>query len=376
MKFAKWILVLLLLPLACTRTPQKGEEPVEVTAPGTLRVSSEALSNLKIITAETADFPDALSVTGKISATEDRTFVVPARTAGRIEQVLIASGESVVAGQPLALIFSPDFVAAREEYIQSVRQDQTMAKGGDTENDFSSLASLAKKKLVSMGLSNKDIDALKGAVAARSESEDRTQKFLIVRAPRSGAVIAKSAILGNSVNMGDVLFMIADLHQVWFLGDLYPEDLVKAKKDQEVIIDGTTPEQTLKGRVSFISPIIDATSRTIKIRALMQNPSLSLRGDMYVQGNLILSERQAIMVPAPAILHDPDATYVFKITVPTKLEGQSGAVEAKKLKVSILGERKGMVAISEGLSPGDQVVSEGALLLNAALINSGPNNGK
>ena len=96
------------------------------------------------------------------------------------------------------------------------------------------------------------------------------------RAPRAGAVISKNAILGNAVNLGDALFMIADLHRVWFLGDMYPEDLIKVKKDQEVVIEGASPDQMLHGRVSFISPIVDPNSRTIKIRALMENPSLSL----------------------------------------------------------------------------------------------------
>jgi membrane fusion protein, copper/silver efflux system len=365
MKLSKLILGIFFLLLACTHH-QEAEEPVQVKGPDLLLISDEAMGNLKATPAELKDFPDTLSVTGKISPTEDRTNVVPARAGGRIEQVLIASGETVVAGQPLALLWSPDYIAAREEYLQSLRKDKSFGgAGGD--DDFKSLASLAKKKLESMGLSKKDVDELGASVGSDSEKADNTGRYLVVRAPRSGAVIAKNAILGNQVNPGDALFMLADLHEVWFLGDLYPEDLTKVKKNQVVVVDTGVPDQQLRGTVSFISPVIDANSRTIKIRALMKNPSLILRGDMYLQGNLILSDRKAIMLPTQAIVRDQDSSYVFKLMEPKIVDGHSTGIETRKVKVSILGERQGLVAIGDGILPGEKIVTDGALLLNAAL---------
>ena len=362
----------LFFALGCTKHAEESEEPVQVAGPGLLKISSDAMSNLKIANAQMMDYPDTLSVTGKISPTEDRTNVIPARAAGRIEQILIASGESVTAGQPLALLWSPDYVSAREEFIQSVRKGNAMAG----ESDFKTLAVLARKKLETMGLSPKDIQALtevadSGGDSDKVDKADKAEKYLVVRAPRSGAVVAKNAVLGNMVNQGEPLFMIADLHQVWFLGDMYPEDLIKVKKDQKVIIDGAVGGQQLEGKVSFISPIVDPNSRTIKIRAMMNNPSLALRGDMYVQGNLVLADRRAIMVPSRAILREQDASYVFKVSTPKSVEGHGLGIEAQKTKVSVLGERQGLVAIGEGVTDGDQVVSDGTLLLNAALTNNG-----
>src|ERR1700722_5346023 len=120
------LLIALVAQLGCHRHAEEMEDPVQVLSPGLLHISADAMSNLKFSTAELTDFPETLSVTGKISPTEDRTHVVPARASGRIEQVLIASGESVTAGQPLALLWSPDYVSAREEFIQSIRQDKKM----------------------------------------------------------------------------------------------------------------------------------------------------------------------------------------------------------------------------------------------------------
>ena len=347
--------------------PEEVREPVEVTGPGHLRISADAMANLAFATAELKDAPDTLSVMGKISPTEDKTWVVPARAAGRIESVLVASGETVTVGQPLARVFSPDFVAAKEEYLQSLKREHADHSASDAdesgESDFKGLARMAKKKLETLGLSAQDLEGLSKASA--------TDQNLLVRASHSGSLIAKNAIVGNQVSQGDALFTIADLHQVWFLGDVYPEDLNKVKKDQSVIVGGTPEGKPLEGKVSFISPVVDATSRTIKIRVMVPNPKLSLRADMYLQGQLVLAEKKALTIPARAILRDQNENYVFKLSGPAIREGSAAGAEAQKTKVEIKGEHTDFVEVASGINQGDQVVSDGALLLNAALKDAG-----
>ena len=351
----------------CHSHAEKVEEPVEVLGPNQLKVSADAMANLKLTTVQTSDFPEILPLTGKVSPTEDRTTVVPARAAGRIEAVYIASGETVKAGQALASIFSPDFIAAREEYLQSVRQDKKSSGEGSPSQDFKNLAHLSYRKLESLGLNKDDIEKL---TQAAGKEDSGVGGNLIVRANRSGAVITKNAVVGNQVNQGDALFMIADLHEVWFLGDLYPDDVSKVKKDQEVVLD-ISSDQQLHGKVSFISPVIDPNSRTIKIRALINNPTLSLRSDMYLQGGLVLNHQKAILIPSQSIIREENANFIFKTSGPRNVEGHATGIEALKVKVTVAGERAGMSAISAGLADGDQVVSDGALLLNAALKSAG-----
>ena len=214
---------------------------------------------------------------------------MPARVAGEIEGVFVASGETVRQGEILAKLFSPDFISAREEYLQSLRQEKAAAGGAE----FHALAGMAKKRLQTMGLGPADIEAL----ASSGEDDPGKPPSLTVRAPRSGAIATKNATVGNLANMGDTLFTIADLSKVWFLGDLYPEDLPKVKKDQDVIIQGVAGEPPLHGKVSFISPFVDPTVRSIKIRAVIDNPNMGLRADMYVQGSLLLNTTKAVVIP-------------------------------------------------------------------------------
>ncbi|PWU19427.1 MAG: hypothetical protein C5B49_05795 [Bdellovibrio sp.] len=371
-KNCSWPVIFVTFLISCSWFEKpENHDPVQKIDAKTIRVAKEALDNLKITKAENKDFPDLLSLMGKISVTEDRTTIVPARVAGRMEAIYFASGEHVNQGQILATMFSPDFIAAREEYLLSLKQANQKESAGDP-SDFANLAQMARKKLETMGLNSEDIGNLAGA------SADDSKKFLLnVRAPRSGVLIQKSAVLGNLQNLGDTLFIIGDLSKVWFSGDLYPEDLPKVYVGQKVFINAVGVNVPLYGKVSFISPLVDPNTRSIKIRASMENPNKALKMDEYVQGNVVLAEKTTLVVPTDAIVRTPEGPVMFKRVahLPKTLVDPS---DAKKLEidesmdfqlvtVSVGKEQSGMSSILTGLQAGDEVVSEGSWLLNSAL---------
>ena len=326
---------------------------IQKVSDDSLKLSDEAIKNLKLEPVIKGDFPEKLSLMGRISVPEDRTVVIPSRVTGRTEAVYVASGEVVTAGEPLCVIFSADFAVAREEYLQTLKELQANPQDQDTKH----LLELSKKKLEALGVSEKDYSQWKvGQEASKNDSN------LLVRAPRSGALLGKNAVIGNIVNVGDTLFMLGDLSKVWFAGDIYPEDLPKVKKNQEVVIDPGNGGSPLRGKVSFISPAMDPSSRTIKIRALIENPGKELRADMYVQGNVIISRRTAVIAPKNALVRLEDKVFAFK-----RLPGNI----FKKVEVVTDGDSGDLVSVSQGLSDGDTVVSEGGLLLDAALNGAG-----
>lgn len=352
-------------------------DPVQRVDATTIRVYKDALENIKISKTKTVPFPDLLSLMGKISVTEDRTTIVPARVSGRIESIFFASGEYVKRGQILATMFSADFIAAREEYLLSLKQAQSAGGPAADSSDFANLAQMSKKKLETMGLSAADIAALPVTPVS-----DPKIALLNVRAPRDGVLIQKSAVLGNLQNVGDTLFIIGDLSKVWFSGDIYPEDLPKVRVGQDVFINAVGVEKPLYGKVSFISPLVDPNTRSIKIRAAMGNPNKALKMDEYVQGNVVLENKVAIVVPSDSIVRTADGPVIYKQVAHTPNENPPEALEAKQLgtvfesldfkKVSVkLGsEQAGMTAIADGLKEGDEVVSDGGWLLDAALNGS------
>ncbi len=342
------LLFCFLLLCQCTGKPKPEDAPVQRLDEQTIKLSPDAIQNVKVTTAELLDFPEQLKLMGRIAVVEDRMAVVPARVSGRIDSVFIASGEPVKKGTPLAGLFSADFAAAKEEYLQSMRNSNSVV--GDP-SGFGGLTKLARKKLENMGLNASDIDRL-------AHDGDDGSPTLIIRSPRDGFIIDKKAIVGNFANVGDTLFTVADLNKVWFSGDLYPEDLSKVHKDQEVTITPEGSSLSISGRVSFISPVVDPVARTIKIRALMTNPGSTLRADMYVQGNIILNKKRLLVIPTNALVHLDDKEAVFK-----RLDKE----RFRKVEVKTADSRNGQTAVLSGLNAGDQVVSEGALLLDAAL---------
>ena len=285
--------------------PSKGEKKhdsddvmVEKISDDSLKLSTETIKNLKLSAVKYGEVPEQFSVMGKISVAEDRTSLVAARVSGRIDSVYASSGAIVKAGAPLASVVSPDFIIAREEYLQS----QAQAREGDQEEK--NILALSVQKLESMGASRSDISHL-----------DKTEKtsHLVIRAPRSGAIIDKKAVPGNLINPGDSLFTVGDTDSIWFAGDIYPTDVDKVHKGQDVIIQEEGSSAPVKGKVSFISPLIDPVTRTIKIRAQMENPGNSLRLDMYVRGNIILSEKPAMTIPKSALVREGNSFVCFKL---------------------------------------------------------------
>jgi Cu(I)/Ag(I) efflux system membrane fusion protein len=254
-------------------------------------------------------------------------------------------------------LFSPDFVAAKEEYLQALKQSKAPTGPADP-SDFANLAHLARKKLETMGLTRTDVDALSDSGAQDS--------LLMIHAPRSGVIMAKNAVLGNLVNVGDTLFTIGDLSRVWFTGDLYPEDLPKIKRGQQVVISVSGLDKPVFGKVSFISPLVDPTTRSIKIRALMDNPDGFLRQDMYVQGSITISERRALVVPEASVVRSPEGDIVYA-RVEKESRETPASLQFRKTPVVVQAIQGGMAAIAKGLQEGDQVVSQGALLLDGVL---------
>jgi Cu(I)/Ag(I) efflux system membrane fusion protein len=310
------------------------EQAVTVIDKQTLHLSQATLADLGTVRAVTEDFPETLDIQGSISVVENAMTVVPSRVGnGRVDEVLKVSGDTVRAGEPLALIYSPDFVSAREEYLQVAGRD------GTSSGDLDGFAKEAREKLEIMGLNSKDIAGL-------SRSRDN---HLVVRAIRDGVITSVNTMVGNLQNQGDTLFTTADLGQVWFSGDLYIEDLPRVHTGQKIMVSAEGLDKPLEGTISFISPVVDPNVRTVKVRAIIENPGHLLRPSMFVQGSLVLNDAPALVIPQDAVLTLNDKTYCFKAL---------GGGRFQEVPVTVSREENTLAGIAGGLSSGDEIVSK------------------
>jgi Cu(I)/Ag(I) efflux system membrane fusion protein len=319
------------------------EAAVTVVDKTTLQLSDSAAADLETAKAATQNFAETLPMTGSISVVENHVSVVSSRVTGRVDSVLKVTGETVKAGEPLALIYSPDYLSAREEYLQV--QKENIQPG----SDLAGFADLARKKLETMGLSADDIAHLADA---------GTDDHLVVRAAKDGVLTSVNTVVGNMQNPGDTLFTTANLDRVWFAGDLYIEDLPKAHNGQKILIKAEGQDEPLTGTLSFISPVVDANARTVKVRAIIDNPNHVLRAAMFVQGSLVLNDQPALVVPEAAVLTLNDKTYCFK---------EVGKNRFAEVPVTVGRQDDDLASISTGLSSGDEVVAKDLATLDRAL---------
>ena len=205
----------------------------------------------------------SVRLTGKVEYDETRLSTITARVPGRLDRLFVDyTGMPVRKGDHLALLYSPELLAAQQELIQA----------GNTE----SLQEIARDKLLLYGLTQEQISHV--------EKSKTPSDQLTLYSPVTGVVIKKSGVEGMYVQTGTSIYTIADLSNVWIMLDAYESDLALLQYGQPVAISTKAyPGETFNGTVTFISPILDEQTRTAKVRVKMPNPAMRLKPGMFVR---------------------------------------------------------------------------------------------
>jgi Cu(I)/Ag(I) efflux system membrane fusion protein len=294
---------------------------------------------------------DTIPITGKLALDKRQTRIAAARVAGRLGRIFVFEGQSVRVGEPLAEIYSPDYISAENEYLLAKRfRDTLAADGTDAElrSDADVTLRSAANKLQVIGAAPADIAEL-GRRATIAE-------YLMVRAPISGVVTQRNVDPGAYLNVGDALMSLANLDTLWLFANTYDADYPNLKLGELLAFDTPSlPGEHFSGQIAFIAPSIDATTHTLPIRCDVPNRDLRLRPEMFVRGELKVGERMALIVPKTSIIHIRDSDYVIVRSSDQqyrRLQVRGHPIEAERF------------AITAGIGPQVPVVSDGTLLLN------------
>ena len=246
-----------------------GQEPV---TPGTVVLSSEKQQQIGVRTAEAVfvTMSSAIRAAGKVEQDESRVSHVHTKIEGWIEDLRVnTTGQQVRKGQPLLTIYSPDLVAAQEEYLQAARTEEELGKGGLLPKGAGLLAA-ARGRLLNWDLGDSDLAAVRRTGVPR--------RAVTLAAPGSGTVLEKKAVAGMRVMPGDDLFTIADLSTVWVQAQVYESELPYVKVGGTATVQlEALPARTFRGRVAFIYPTLDPMTRTAKVRVVLANPGMVLK---------------------------------------------------------------------------------------------------
>ncbi len=321
---------------------------------GTIRVSPEKqqMIGVKYGQAEAAAGTQTFRAVGKVAMDETRVAKVQTKVDGWIDKVFVDfTGKLVEKGQPLLTLYSPEMLASQQEYLLAIRSREVMKTSPlpSSREQSESLLAAARKRLELWDLSDAQIDEI-----------TRTRqpiKNITLYSPISGYVTARNAFPKQRITPETELYTVTDLSKVWIMADVFESEapMIRLGMAAKVTLSYAGGRK-LVGRVNYIQPQVDSTTRTLKVRIEAGNPDMVLKPEMFVDVEFQVGMPIRVTVPSEAVLNTGLNRTVF-------VDRGNGYLEPRQVEI---GERVGnRVEITKGLRSGERVVISGNFLIDS-----------
>jgi Cu(I)/Ag(I) efflux system membrane fusion protein len=236
-----------------------------------------------------------MNMVGKVDYDESRVKEISAWVPGRIDRLYVDfTGIEVNKGDHMVYLYSPQLLSAQAELIQAEKSLQDLKPDVTdlVKSSFIATVEAAREKLRLLGLTKEQIETI--------EKTGKVTDHLTIYAPTGGIVIAKHANAGDYVETGQKIYTLADLSEVWVKLDAYESDLSWIRYGQKVEFTVEAyPGKVFKGTISFIDPILDSKTRTVKLRVNAENPNDELKPQMFVRAVVYVTPNAEGTVVSP-----------------------------------------------------------------------------
>lgn len=327
----------------------------EGEAEGGVSISPTMVQNIGVKTAviKTMALSREIRTVGRLTYDERLVHHIHTKYGGWIEKLSVDfTGQEVNKGDVLLEIYSPELVSTQEELISALKYQETLKDSifPEISRGAKGLVSSTLRRLELFDVPQHQIDEL-------VESK-KVAKTLHIHSPVKGFVLKKNALHGMHVKPGMNLYMIADLSNIWLIADIYEYEVPWIKLGQEVEMSlSYFPGKPFKGKVTFIDPMLDPKSRTLKVRMEFPNPNSELKPEMYA--NVILKSevtKKSIAIPEEAVIYSGDKTTAM-------IQQPSGNFEFRELNLGV--KTQGYVQVLSGLKAGERVVTSSTFLIDS-----------
>jgi Cu(I)/Ag(I) efflux system membrane fusion protein len=329
------------------------EEESGSVEPGTVIISPEKIQKLGVRTelVKLMSLSSNVRASATIQIDETKQYAIAPKYEGWVEKLYAnQTGMLVQRGQPLMIVYSPEVLAAQDEYRiadNAARQLQA--------SDPNNAASMRRLRDASQArLGNWDINTTQ----LSKIGQNKVSGNLTITSPVNAVVVDKPIVQGARFGAGEVILRLADLSNVWAIADVPASSANGIAIGQFATFQSSTlPGKTFKGQVTFIQPIIDSQTRTLAVRIELPNTNGILRPGLFGDINLTQDASAAVLtVPRSAVLDSGTRQTVLVQVVEGKFEPRP----------VILGKRSGeYVEILQGVSEGERVVVSANFLIDA-----------
>lgn len=359
-------LAALVVPIALVSAGCRGKHDASDDAPRRRRADGAIVlsdASAAYVRVEVARSPTAhaRSFAGRVAFDQRRVAKLGPAVSGRVSSVSVLTGDPVVAGQRLLTIYAPGVASAHADLAQAktrrVRAEQAVARARMLQREGA--GSEAELQQVEATLAESKSEEERARVALGALGGAKSSAEYILRSPIAGTVIERDVAVGAQVSPGEgkPLLTVGDLATVWVLADVFEQDLasvhVGAEAEVHVLARRGRP---LFGEVAHLSSVVDPVTRAAVLRIELANADGELRPGMSARVFVRGAPSGEAEVPASALIARRDQFFVF-------VRRSDGSFVQREVE---LGSQHGQRAtVTSGLSPGEEVATEGAILLDA-----------
>jgi cobalt-zinc-cadmium efflux system membrane fusion protein len=349
----------------------------------------QAAGVIEVQNAVLSDEPDTLRVAGRITLADDRMWRVGVLTEGRVEVVYVGLGDYVRKGQVLARMHSHELHDARAQYQTSLSElSRLQAATALAQRNYDRMQTLLGLKAASLQQIDQARQELLAAQTAQHDGQiavdrdrihlednlgvpadlpsgghDENADLIPILAPGSGYILDKKVTPGSTVQPSTDTFVIGELSHVWMLASVRQENLADLRTGQSAIVMlPGVPGQRFPGKIANLGQELDATTRVMKVRIVLNNPGNRLKPEMLANAEIPIGKRKpTLLVSSDAVQQVDGQDIVFVRTAADRF-----AIRPVRVGETVGGK----TPVFEGLKPGDQVVVQGSFVLKSQLLRS------
>ncbi len=378
----RW-LALALLSLALASCSRRGADAPAIPASssatdaseskaGLFTVPQDQMAHVQVTPVQAVKLHRVLRLTGAVAYNSFETTPVITQIGGPVARILVSPGQEVSPGQPMLYVSSPDYAQLRTNFVKARDAHQLALKSYSRSEELYAHGARALSDLeqaeATRNQAQADVQSAEQALRVLGLNPEKVltdpvSPEIAVFAPIAGVVVERLASPGQVLQAGATqVFTISNMNTVWVLANVYEHDLGFVRLGDAVEIQTDAYPTRFHGKISFISPALDATSRTLQVRIVTDNPEGKLKKDLYVTAIVEAGViDNALTVPDAALLRTAEnEPFVYVVEDPAK-PNQFG-----QRLVSVGESQGGRTQILSGLKRGENVAADGSLFLQFA----------